>query len=46
VLGEGETARVERVPVRLGLSDGLMTVILDGLAPGDRVQLPAPAGGR
>jgi len=44
VSGEGESARVEQVEVTLGLSDGLMTEITDGLQPGDRVTLPGGGG--
>ncbi len=40
VVGEGEDARVESVPVAVGLSDGLMTEITGGLEVGDRVLLP------
>jgi HlyD family secretion protein len=40
VQGAGDRARVERVEVQIGLSDGLMTEILAGLAVGDRVLLP------
>ena len=40
VVGEGEGARVETVEVEPGLSDGLMTEIRSGLAPGDRILMP------
>lgn len=40
VAGEGERARVERVSVRLGLSDGLLTEVVEGLSAGDRVLMP------
>ncbi|MEM7305922.1 MAG: efflux RND transporter periplasmic adaptor subunit [Planctomycetota bacterium] len=40
VVGSGDEARVERVAVQLGLSDGLMTEVTDGLTAGDRVLLP------
>ncbi len=40
----GETT--ERVPVELGLSDGLMTEVLSGLEIGDRVVLPIARRGR
>jgi HlyD family secretion protein len=40
ITGEGRSARAQRVEVELGLSDGLMTEILSGLAVGDRVLLP------
>lgn len=46
VRGEGDEARSERREVRLGLSDGLMTEVLEGLEVGDRVLLPAPGRGR
>jgi HlyD family secretion protein len=42
VTGADRSARVERVDVELGLSDGLMTEIRSGLAVGDRVLLPPP----
>ncbi len=40
VEGSGLTERVETVEVRIGLSDGLMTEVLEGLEVGDRVLLP------
>ena len=40
VVGEGQAARIELVDVQIGLSDGLMTEIVAGLAEGDRVLLP------
>lgn len=40
VIGTGLGAVVEHCPVTLGLSDGLMTQVLDGLSAGDRVLLP------
>ena len=48
VMGDGEEARAEEVPVETGLSDGLLTEILSGLAAGDRVLLPSssPQRGR
>lgn len=47
VIGEGEEARLERVVVKPGISDGLMTEVLEGLSAGDRVLLPiARRGGR
>lgn len=47
VVGEGEEARLERVVVKPGISDGLMTEVLEGLEAGDRVLLPiARRGGR
>lgn len=48
VVGSGESARIETVPVQVGLSDGLMTVITEGLSPGDRILMPIArrAGGR
>lgn len=44
--GEGERARVERVDVRLGLSDGLLTEVVEGLSAGDRVLMPIARRGR
>jgi multidrug efflux pump subunit AcrA (membrane-fusion protein) len=41
---EGE--RLDRVPVELGLSDGLVTEVLAGLAPGERILLPPSRSGR
>ncbi len=46
VEGVGEAMRVVEVGVQLGLSDGLMTEILDGLAVGDRVLLAESRRGR
>ncbi|RKY20639.1 MAG: hypothetical protein DRQ55_06980 [Planctomycetota bacterium] len=47
VTGEGEGARSVLRPVTLGLSDGLLTEIVEGLSEGERVLLPAGApGGR
>jgi HlyD family secretion protein len=47
VVGSGLTQRVEDVEVEIGLSDGLITEIVSGLAIGDRVLLPDTlAGGR
>jgi len=43
VVGEGADLRVEVVDVVPGLSDGLMTEIREGLAPGDRVRMPIAA---
>lgn len=40
-LGEGEQARLERVEVTIGLSDGLLTEIVDGLVEGDRIAVAA-----
>jgi HlyD family secretion protein len=37
IVGEGDDARTERVPVTIGLSDGLVTEILTGVAVGERV---------
>jgi multidrug efflux pump subunit AcrA (membrane-fusion protein) len=45
VVGQGPSARTERVTVELGLSDGLQTEIRSGLAVGDRVLLPAAGAG-
>jgi len=45
VSGEGEAARAQPVTVELGISDGLMTEILSGLAEGDRILLPSSRGG-
>ena len=46
VTGAGDDAEVSRVTVELGLSDGLMTEIVSGLAVGDRVLLPLARGPR
>lgn len=35
--GEGPQAEIEAVPVRIGMSDGVHTEILEGLEPGDRL---------
>jgi HlyD family secretion protein len=40
VVGAGREARLESVPVELGLSDGLMTEVRSGLAEGERVLVP------
>lgn len=39
LVGTGDSRRIERVEVELGLSDGLMTEVAAGLEPGDRVVL-------
>lgn len=46
VTGSGEELALEEVRVELGLSDGLVTEIASGLAPGDRVLVPETAPGR
>ena len=40
VVGTGEDRRTERTVVRLGLSDGLLTEVVEGLSGGDRVLMP------
>ena len=40
IIGQ-EPPELERVEVRIGVSDGLMTEVLEGLSEGDRVVLPA-----
>jgi len=45
ITGEGAAARIVSTPVRLGLSDGLQTEVLEGLSEGDRVLVP-DSGGR
>ena len=45
VTGAGEAARAQPRPVTLGLSDGLMTQVLSGLAQGDRVLVPSGGAG-
>jgi HlyD family secretion protein len=42
ITGPEAAPRVERTPVEVGLSDGLMTEIARGVAAGDRVLLPPP----
>ena len=37
-----EPPELERVEVKIGVSDGLMTEVLEGLSEGDRIVLPAP----
>ena len=44
VTGEGAGARVVSTPVRLGLSDGLQTEVLEGLSETDRVLVPESGG--
>ena len=39
VVGEGESATLLKTPVELGISDGLMTQIVSGLAEGEQVYL-------
>lgn len=46
VVGSEGEERVESTPVELGLSDGLMTEIVSGLAVGDRVLVPIATRGR
>lgn len=47
VTGEGEALAIERVPVEIGLSDGLKTELRAGLEEGDRVLVQAgPMQGR
>jgi HlyD family secretion protein len=40
IVGTGEGRRTERTAVELGLSDGLLTEVVGGLAAGDRVLMP------
>jgi hypothetical protein len=46
VEGTGESARALPTVVELGLSDGLITEVVSGVAAGDRVQLPEAGGAR
>ena len=46
ITGSGESQTTERVPVELGLSDGLLTEIKSGLSEGDRILLPIARKGR
>jgi HlyD family secretion protein len=45
VTGEGEGASLEPRIVTLGVSDGLFTEVLEGVAEGDRVLLPSGGSG-